>query len=157
MKECNICGYIRPIDQFGLDKKTNDGRYYQCKLCRNQHLSELRATSEWRENLRQYRSRDDVKEKRKLYEVSPSRVKARRISLSKVRDIPSLSRNQFLTHLYNWAMIVKYGKNCACCKEPADEAHHILYKSKYPQLMFNENNGIPLCITHHNEVHRCNP
>jgi hypothetical protein len=32
-------------------------------------------------------------------------------------------------------------------------SHHILYKSNYPKLAFNINNGITSCENHHHEVH----
>ena len=170
VKVCSTCMTEKPIDVFGRDKKTSDGRYYQCRLCRNTHanlpevkarrnqrLAILRAKPEWRERLRLYRMRDDVKDKRKLYESSPARVQKRMTALSKIIDVTSLTHNQFLTHIFNWAMIVKHGKNCVCCKKPADDAHHIFYKKKYPQLTFSVNNGVPLCVQHHHEVHRWNP
>lgn len=32
-KACKKCGLVQPIEQFGLSKKTADGRQYQCKAC----------------------------------------------------------------------------------------------------------------------------
>lgn len=32
-KPCKKCGIVKPIDRFGLSKKTNDGRQYQCLDC----------------------------------------------------------------------------------------------------------------------------
>ena len=34
-KECTVCGEIRPLIQFGLDRKKADGRNCECKPCRN--------------------------------------------------------------------------------------------------------------------------
>lgn len=57
--------------------------------------------------------------------------------------------------LYSWAELVKktLGQSCVICNESPIEVHHILHKSKYPALSLLPNNGIPLCRTHHNEVH----
>ena len=43
--------------------------------------------------------------------------------------------------------------SCKICGEPAEETHHIFYVEFCPELMFNWNNGIPLCKKHHNETH----
>jgi len=39
------------------------------------------------------------------------------------------------------------------CGETANNAHHLIYKKKYPGLALNTNNGIGLCKKHHLEVH----
>lgn len=61
-----------------------------------------------------------------------------------------------LPYLYTqWSRTVKdqYNNKCAICEMPADHSHHIFHKSKYPELSLNLNNGVPLCLVHHNEVH----
>ena len=61
-----------------------------------------------------------------------------------------------LPYLYSqWSKTIRdqYDNKCAICLEPASHTHHIFHKSKYPELSLNLNNGIPLCLVHHNEVH----
>ena len=64
------------------------------------------------------------------------------------RKIPYLYRN--------WSSIIKeqYNNKCVVCGSIHNlHTHHIFHKSKYPELSLNLNNGIPLCLVHHNEVH----
>ena len=57
--------------------------------------------------------------------------------------------------LKSWSELIKskYENLCQICYDTADHTHHIFYRSTLPLFALNENNGIPLCITHHNEVH----
>ena len=34
-KKCSICGEIKPLDDFHNNKNTKDGKFCQCKVCRN--------------------------------------------------------------------------------------------------------------------------
>ena len=44
---------------------------------------------------------------------------------------------------------------CQVCNSNQDiHAHHILFKENYPKLSLNFNNGVTLCRTHHQEIHR---
>ena len=53
-----------------------------------------------------------------------------------------------------WSKTIrKRDKVCQICGDVATVAHHLLFKSKYPELMFNLNNGIALCKQHHKEIH----
>ena len=45
---------------------------------------------------------------------------------------------------------------CQICFNPSEVTHHILFKSKYPSLSLNTNNGIALCKPCHNECHGWN-
>ena len=59
-----------------------------------------------------------------------------------------------------WVKCVRHvlGSKCVICGSDYKlNIHHIFYKKHYPQLSLIENNGIPLCKEHHNEVHRLNP
>ncbi len=66
-----------------------------------------------------------------------------------------------IPYLYKvWADEVKQNGHTVCgitdCFETNTQSHHIFQKKFYPKLSLNLNNGIPLCIVHHNEVHgRC--
>ncbi len=63
--------------------------------------------------------------------------------------------SQYKWALKSWADTIKklQGKKCAVCNNTSDEIHHIFYRSLYPELSLNINNGVPLCLTHHYEVH----
>jgi len=54
-----------------------------------------------------------------------------------------------------WALLIKERqKECQVCGNKDNlHAHHILYRSNYPLLRYNINNGITLCVSCHAEVH----
>lgn len=60
--------------------------------------------------------------------------------------------------LKSWSKTVKKLGNglCLVCNLKAEISHHIIHKSKYPELSLNTNNGIPLCKICHYEVHGWN-
>lgn len=60
--------------------------------------------------------------------------------------------------LHSWSQVVKkiYGETCVICNQVPTQVHHILHKAKHPKLSLNPNNGIPLCVIHHKEVHGYN-
>lgn len=65
------------------------------------------------------------------------------------------------SHAYKWALQAwsnvvqkRDGNKCQICDKPAEHSHHIIFKSFYPKLSLNTNNGIALCEPHHNEIHR---
>ena len=62
---------------------------------------------------------------------------------------------QFNYALKSWSSTIKkqFNNQFQCCPNQAEISHHILYKSKYPALSLNVNNGIALCKKCHNEVH----
>lgn len=59
--------------------------------------------------------------------------------------------------LDKWARIVKSGKvrRCGVCFNIRDylEAHHLFYKSFFPKLAYNPNNGIAVCELCHLQIH----
>ena len=59
----------------------------------------------------------------------------------------------FLRTLWRESVLRRFNNQCVICEKPAEIAHHLFFKSHYPKLIFNQNNGIALCRIHHNEVH----
>lgn len=56
--------------------------------------------------------------------------------------------------LKSWSQSVKNNFiSCKICGDKATQSHHLFYMRYCPKLAFNINNGIPLCDTHHKEVH----
>jgi len=68
----------------------------------------------------------------------------------------NLSGIEYRWCLYYWGKTVKKLANntCQICDKPAEHAHHIFPKARFPKLTFNINNGIALCSSHHKEIHR---
>ena len=77
--------------------------------------------------------------------------------LAKFAYLFNLSKTDMKLARILWSAQVRQAKLCAICNLPAVHAHHLLYASKYPSLSLNLNNGIPLCIEHHVEVHLFDP
>lgn len=48
MKQCNKCGDVKSISQFGKNNKNLDGLCATCKLCRNKEMQEYRKTKRGR-------------------------------------------------------------------------------------------------------------
>ena len=55
--------------------------------------------------------------------------------------------------LTKWVRDVRKDKPCAVCNNPSEDAHHLLSRVRYPELMLNLNNGIALCQRCHYQVH----
>lgn len=46
-----------------------------------------------------------------------------------------------------------HGNKCVVCGEPAVQVHHFFPKGLYPQLRYEIENGVPLCMKHHRLIH----
>ena len=76
--------------------------------------------------------------------------------LIKIGKQLKLPYKEYSWALQSWTKIVKkqQGGQCVVCGSKNKlNIHHILHKSKHPRLSLNPNNGVPLCIIHHQEVH----
>lgn len=62
---------------------------------------------------------------------------------------------EYANLLRHWSKAVKKrdDNKCQVCGDIAKHSHHLLYRAKNPELSLNINNGLSLCIEHHNEVH----
>lgn len=40
MKKCKVCGELRPLDEFKIDKRLPDGHVYTCNKCARKHRRE---------------------------------------------------------------------------------------------------------------------
>ena len=81
-------------------------------------------------------------------------------SLTKFGKSFDLKWDEYAWALLAWGKTVKkkHGAKCGVCgSNEGLNTHHILFKTYFPELSLNENNGIPLCKVHHKEVHRLNP
>lgn len=57
--------------------------------------------------------------------------------------------------LQSWSKLIQniHKHKCQVCENRSTLVHHIFFKSLYPKLQFNLNNGIPLCDKCHAEIH----
>jgi hypothetical protein len=75
-----------------------------------------------------------------------------------VADRSSLVHRNYSPELYRWRISVKKRDGYKCRISNKDckgnlEVHHILPWRNYPELRFEENNGITLCHAHHPRAH----
>lgn len=120
----------------------------------------------------EYKQRPEVKLRRRLYIQIEEIKQKNREWQSKYNKSPKGKQKRLIrekTYLQNrkngyrwllhlWSKLVKERDifKCKICESICDDSHHIFAKSKYPGLEFNINNGISLCIKHHNEIHDLN-
>jgi len=72
------------------------------------------------------------------------------------RQWDAIPQDDQLREDYAWRMSVleEHNHKCATCGETEGlHAHHILRKSKYPELRHEVSNGIALCPEHHAQAH----
>ena len=103
------------------------------------------------------RNKDHVKILKKEYrKKKPEVILKAQIKHLKKLSIPfNLKAFQYKRALQSWANVIKKrDESCQICNcKEGLFAHHIIHRSKYPELSFVRNNGIMLCSVHHNEVH----
>lgn len=115
-----------------------------------------RQTSKRKEYMKKYQ-RGWLEKNRKK-----SRLSTRKYKKSHPEKVLEHNMNYVKRHGFNmmklniWGSIIRTKSNnkCEICGSSNQiNAHHIFYKSLYPKLMFNLNNGITLCKKHHQEIH----
>ena len=78
MKTCISCLRDKPLDDFGLYKRSKDGRTATCKTCRNSMYRARRDKNAERERYHQNKARHA--EKRKLYRQRNSKEEVARVN-----------------------------------------------------------------------------
>ena len=155
-----------------ISKQKSDKKYYakvknnpEFKLHKSLYAKEYNSRPEVKENTRRtrqkYYANPEIKKHRaeynkKLHQDNPDRVLQNiKNHLARLGKHHDLKWYQMSDQLRGWSEIIHKDcdETCQVCFAPSQEAHHILHKSKYPQLAFNRNNGIALCLKCHNETH----
>lgn len=116
---------------------------------------------EHREQRNQYnksrRKSEARKLSHKLYRLrNPGKIlKWKQAEFRRLGYTLQLNPNVVMGLLNAWSKAIRHRdqNKCVICGLPSEHAHHILPKARYPTLALNLNNGISLCIEHHNEVH----
>ena len=97
------------------------------------------------------------KQKQKIWRTNnPDKVLEWAVkSLKKDAKKFNLTVTEYKMALMAWSKTVrKRDKVCQVCgSDNGLQAHHIIHRSKHPELSFNINNGITLCNRCHNESH----
>ena len=86
------------------------------------------------------------------YKVLNNQIK----HMTKIADFYNKNMNEYRWANMSWSKLVKKLNNNACivCGSTGElHAHHIFHKAKYPELSLNINNGLPVCVPCHKEVH----
>jgi hypothetical protein len=123
-------------------------------------IKQYRIDNKERDHKTQKEYRENNVEKEKIRHTKYSKENPDKMLKNSINALKKLGDAVDMTHfkvgmaLKNWSQTIrKNDPNCAICDGIADVTHHIIHKQYYPQLMFNLNNGIPLCKSHHHEVH----
>jgi len=82
-------------------------------------------------------------------------LKCKQKMWKKLGSLFKIDSRTFRYALHSWSKVIrKRDKKCQLCGVTKELiAHHILYKSKFPKLSLNINNGITLCKKCHLETH----
>ena len=93
-------------------------------------------------------------------------LKSNKKAYQKVKEWRNQMKKGYTKHIqnkkfrflwYRWSKWIKRNGKCQICQSTKHlHAHHLLFRSFYPQLVFNLNNGICLCEKHHKELHHLN-
>ena len=76
--------------------------------------------------------------------------------LKKYSDYSGIPPRNLRHMRQTWSKLIKKRDNdeCQICKSSKNlQSHHIIFQHVQPKLLLNLNNGITLCLKHHNEVH----
>lgn len=112
-----------------------------------------------REYQKEYRLKPEIKQKQRENYNSEADLRAQIKYLKKLSHHFNTSYNNYRSGLISWSKTCKKrdNKQCNICGSTHKlNSHHIFYKSKYPELSLNLNNGVTLCHLHHREVHKLN-
>jgi 5-methylcytosine-specific restriction endonuclease McrA len=93
---------------------------------------------------------------RKYYQDNPEiTLLSNKRAIEKLAKKCKVTLEVYMYALLAWSKTVKKrDKVCQVCySKDTLHSHHIFEKAKYPQLTFNENNGIVLCEKCHYQVH----
>jgi hypothetical protein len=63
MKECKICGKIKPIDEFGINNALKDGHMSKCKKCMCDYYKKRAQLEHVKQYKKDYKKRPEVKER----------------------------------------------------------------------------------------------
>lgn len=153
-----------------LQRKKDNHNYYHSHINEPEfHRKMLESSRKYFRNNRdkhnqsvaRYCAKPEIKKKRAEYNRQyhknhPDKLLRNiKTHLTKIGFFNNLEWWQVVDQLKGWSKIIHedHNQKCAVCGNDSTQAHHILHKSKYPQLVFNRNNGIALCDKCHYEVH----
>ena len=71
MKRCSLCGLVKPLSDFHLDRRVSDGHKAKCKGCQN------RAYRQWRARTETFAPRRCGDERRRVIKPGTRRRSAR--------------------------------------------------------------------------------
>lgn len=142
-----------------LSRKIKQNHYPKA----NARRRSLRLTNpEWTERIKQQK-RDEYQKHRQSYiERAKNWMKNnphKRYLITKKHHTKigkpfKITASQYKFALKAWSKLIqKRDKVCQICGNVAEDSHHIFYKSLYPELSLNLNNGIALCLDCHYETH----
>jgi|SaaInlV_100m_DNA_2_1039680.scaffolds.fasta_scaffold22548_2 hypothetical protein len=160
MKPCTKCKLIKPLSDFGINKTKRDGHTFICKCCKsikdkeyyNLNKSKKQQTNKvWYSNNRERKLELDKKyrESNKEYIREKHRLYAQKLRTNNYW--------RFNKEYYTWVQSVYKRDNYTCqdcgacnCKV---NAHHIKEGHGFPELRYDVDNGVCLCVKCHRLRH----
>ena len=127
-----------------------DAEWHRENRKKNPYINRLACQKYYRKNTH------DVLEKQKIYKRNnPGKVLKWEKKYIQKTNVFGLSTKVFGFARSRWSkrVIKRDGKKCQVCGGKARIAHHLLFKSLYPELSLNTGNGIALCDKCHGEIH----
>ena len=160
-KVCKKCGVEKPLSEYGMHRRTVDGKKGSCKKCllieSNKWRSEnrdrvnerkriTRQTPDQKKKRLEYRRRPEVKAKDKKYSQSDKAreaAKKQRVNWGKKYPIKAWAHNE-VAKLRNTGKLITYP--CIICGNEKAEGHHEDYSRPLDLVWY--------CLPHHRERHR---
>ncbi len=126
---------------------------YSRKWYRKNKQKSKENTRRWHQNNREKVNAEKREWRRKNPEKRKIIEQNRLKRIQEAYNYDGISQVSFLLTIWSNSIREKYHNMCQICGNLAIHTHHLLQKQHHPDLALNENNGIPLCMICHNEVH----
>ncbi len=143
-------------DQINKQRRTRYNEDEEFRKERLESAKKWRAIPSVKKMLRDYNKQYKIDNKERVDKIT---YKSQLKYLKKLAVPLRLTEHAYKRALQSWSNLIKQrDKVCQICGGTHNlEAHHIIYRSDYPLLSFNMNNGILLCQTCHYQTHSKTP
>jgi|GEM_PF-3156931 len=146
------------INEAKRDRYRNDPIYRQKMILNAKNYRKNNSKKKYEQD-KKYKNKNKEWNKQYMsdyFKNNPEKfMKYNRQHYESIGKLIGLDWKNYKWRLLAWSKSVRKRDNnqCQVCLKSGIHAHHILQKQHYPELSLNINNGITLCMEHHNEVH----
>ncbi len=135
-----------------IGKRTNWANQYRWAKLHPEKFKKICKKHRMTDKFMSAKKRYLATEKGKKYQKNQNLRRTLRLS----KNFNNLPKSVIILLGKSWRIVIKdRDQGCVICRksDKTNYAHHIIYKSKFPKLAYNLNNGVELCKEHHREVH----